>query len=789
MNPKDSTVNIAVNLRLFTRGEIGGLENYVRHVVGGIAADQNRNGHPLTILARQSEVANVREIAPNARVVPVADEIEAEAELNRGSYDLLFCPLLVLEPLRPSIPSAVMIPDVQHEFFPEFFDAATLRWRKRTYRASALHADVVYTLSEHARQTIVATYGVDPSKVEVIYLGVDPEFDEPPTAAAEACFRQLGLPQDYLYFPANFWPHKNHSTLLRAMQRLVRRFPDLGLVCTGAPGTGTDRIKKEIARLGLRKNVQLLGYQDRKTVVELYRHARALVFPSRFEGFGIPILEAFHTLTPIVTSQFGSCREVAGDAAIIVDELDPASIAAGVERVLEDADRCRAMVQRGTEQARQFSWQRAIDLTLASLKRIISGSNPAVPRITVREPPLVSIVTPSYNMAEFLEETIQSVLSQDYPHVEYVVMDGGSNDGTLDILRKYDGRLSFVSERDQGQADAVNRGFARSRGEIFAFLNADDTYLPGALSTAVRHLSAQSSIGVLYGEAYYTDEQGATIERYPTRPFDASLLKRNCFICQPSTFIRREVFEAVDGMNARLHFALDYDLWIRIAQISPMRKIDDYLATSRLHRNNKTLGQRGKIYREIMEVARTHYGYVPLDWILGYASYLAEPRQDANFESSRPSLVKSALSIVLGTYYNRRSLRPYFKEWSAHAGLASERFQDRWEDGWISQRYKTEHVIPDNCSRIRVEGRHLLPFEDGFHLSVLVDGTTVRKERILNHGPFTIEIDCAPGLRGRRHRFELRSTKTYQPIENGDHRLLSCIIDAVAFDASETKMR
>jgi len=777
-------LNIAVNLRLFTKGEIGGLENYVRHVVGGIAADQHRKGHPLTILARLAETANVQGIAPHARIVPVADEIEAEAALNRDSYDLLFCPLLVLEPLRPSMPSAVMIPDVQHEFFPEFFDAATLRWRKRTYRTSALNADVVYTLSEHAKQTIVDKYGVDASRVEVIYLGVDREFDEPSTAAAESSFRELGLPRDYLYFPANFWPHKNHATLLRAMQILVQRHPALGLVCTGALSTGADRIRKEIARLGLKKNVQMLGYQERKTVVELYRHARALVFPSRFEGFGIPILEAFHTGTPVVTSQFGSCREVAGDAAIIVDELDPVSIAAGVEQVLEDVDRCRPMVQRGTEHARQFSWQRAIDLTLASFERIVSRPN--LTRIRVREHPLVSIVTPSYNMAEFLEQTIHSVLSQDYPHLEYIVMDAGSNDGTLDILRKYEGRLSFVSERDKGQADAVNRGFARSRGEIFAFLNADDTYLPGAVSTAVRHMTAHPSIGVLYGEAYYIDESGAITERYPTRPFDAALLKRNCFICQPSTFIRRDIFDAVDGMNIGLHFALDYDMWIRIAQICPIRKVDEYLATSRLHRNNKTLGQRGKIYREIMEVARTHYGYVPLDWILGYASYLAEPKQDASFESSRPSLLKSGLGFVLGTYYNRRSFKPFFQEWAAHMGLSSQPFQDRWEDGWISNRYISEHAIPDDCRRIRIEGRHLLPFADGFDLSVVLGGTPLRKEHITKHGPFTVEIDCPPRLRGNRHRLELKSNRTYQPIENGDQRLLSCIIDKVSFDVAGT---
>ena len=155
--------------------------------------------------------------------------------------------------------------------------------------------------------------------------------------------------------------------------------------------------------------------------------------------------------------------------------------------------------------------------------------------------PLVSIVTPSYNMARFLEEAIQSVLSQDYPNIEYIVIDGGSADATLDILRRYEGRLRYVSEPDRGQTDAINKGFRLSRGSVFAFLCADDAYLPGAVSTAVRHMLANSGHAGIYGEGYLIDENGTNLGRYPTRKRSPpELLKAECFICQPAAFLWRD---------------------------------------------------------------------------------------------------------------------------------------------------------------------------------------------------------------------------------------------------------
>lgn len=781
-------MNIAVNLGSYFQGKIGGLENYVRHVVGGVAAEQENKKASLTIFAQDSEVDNVRQFASQAKVVSVTHQTATqvvEAELKRADFDLLFCPLLVLDPLRPPIPSCVMMPDVQHEFLPELFDADVLRWRRHNYRPSAVRADVVYTLSENAKSTIVEKFQINPEKIEVVYLDVDKEFHEPATPEVVRAVDSLRLPENYLLFPANFWPHKNHSALLRAMQILVRgKYPKLGLVLTGAPSTGAERIEKEITKLGLNRNVWLLGYQERQVVVELYRRARVLAFVSRFEGFGIPILEAFSTGTPVITSGSTSCPEIAGDAALIVDETNPATIAKSSELALEDSDLCRSLVEKGRVRAKQFSWKRAIDLTLASFERIVSTRKQAE-TITIQEYPVVSIVTPALNMARFLEETIRSVLSQNYPHIDYIVMDGGSTDGSVEILKKYCQQLRYVSQPDEGPADAINRGLKSSRGSIFAYLNADDTYLPGAIETAVRHMLADPYMAVTYGEGYHVRENGEVIDRYPTLPFDFQLLNKTCYICQPAAFIWRHALDSVGGMDTGLRVAFDYDLWIRIAKLYPMQKIDDYLATSRMYSGNITLGRRAEVYREIMQIVKTHYGYVPCDWVYGYACYLID-RKDQFFEPSRPSLAKLGLSLALGSYYNSTKLLLYWKAWFSFTNPSKrfrfKAFRDRWADGWISKHFAANYRVGDRCEVLRILGRHFGPFRRALKLRIRINGTTLRVARLVGHGPFVIEIDCPPEVRGKDCLLEIQASSTFVPARSGDYRRLSCIIDSISFD-------
>jgi glycosyltransferase involved in cell wall biosynthesis len=267
-------------------------------------------------------------------------------------------------------------------------------------------------------------------------------------------------------------------------------------------------------------------------------------------------------------------------------------------------------------------------------------------------------------MGRYLEQTIESVLAQDYPNIEYIVMDGGSTDDSLRILEKYRGRLEFHSERDHGTADAINKGFQLSRGGVFAYLNADDTYLPGAVSTAVRNLMSVPDIGVVYGDANWVDEDGRVLAAYPTKPYQAELLSQECFICQPAAFLRREAFELAGLMDPKLQYAYDYDLWIRLSRFYPIRKIDAVLATSRMHKENKTVGQREPVLKETLQVLRWHYGYVPFQPVYAYACYLMDHR-DQFFDPPRPSVLKFVLSLFIGLRYNLRHPFRYIREWAA----------------------------------------------------------------------------------------------------------------------------
>ena len=186
--------------------------------------------------------------------------------------------------------------------------------------------------------------------------------------------------------------------------------------------------------------------------------------------------------------------------------------------------------------------------------------------------PLVSIITPSYNQTQYLEETIRSVLDQDYQNLEYIIIDGGSDDGSVDIIQRYADRLAFwASEKDQGQTDAINKGFARASGEILAWINSDDTYLPSAISEAVEFLGAHPQAGMVYGDANLIDNNGDKIGKFPAHQTDYKHLRRGyVHIPQQATFFRADLWQQVGPLDPSFYFAIDYDLWVRISRVAPI---------------------------------------------------------------------------------------------------------------------------------------------------------------------------------------------------------------------------
>jgi glycosyltransferase involved in cell wall biosynthesis len=222
--------------------------------------------------------------------------------------------------------------------------------------------------------------------------------------------------------------------------------------------------------------------------------------------------------------------------------------------------------------------------------------------------PLVSIITPSFDQAEYIEATIKSILSQDYPNIEHIVVDGGSTDGTLDILEKYP-HLIWTSEPDSGQSDAINKGFRKAKGEITAWLNSDDVYLPGAIKEAVSALQKHPEAGMVYSNFYEIDGKGKRIRgiKPPKFTLDEEINRGNC-IPQQTVFMQMKALREVDFLNEKYHYAMDYDLWIKLWKKYPVIYEDAYWAEFRMHGTSKTVSQTERFWPEVREISRKYGG-------------------------------------------------------------------------------------------------------------------------------------------------------------------------------------
>ena len=220
--------------------------------------------------------------------------------------------------------------------------------------------------------------------------------------------------------------------------------------------------------------------------------------------------------------------------------------------------------------------------------------------------PPVSITIPSFNQARFVADAIESVLNQDYPPVECIVIDGGSTDGTVDILRRYGDRLRWISEPDRGQSHALNKGWRMAHGEILGWLNSDDTYRPGALQTIVAAFQLHPEVGGIYGDCDYISAAGEFLEKYETGPFDFETFLRTSRspIPQPSMFIPRTVYEHVGPVNEDLHLAIDWEYWLRVGMQYPILYLPRTLATFRVHGSSKSATESLRFGEETTRVYR-----------------------------------------------------------------------------------------------------------------------------------------------------------------------------------------
>ncbi len=274
--------------------------------------------------------------------------------------------------------------------------------------------------------------------------------------------------------------------------------------------------------------------------------------------------------------------------------------------------------------------------------------------------PLVSIVTPSYNQAAFLEQTILSVLNQDHAAIEYLVVDGGSTDGSVDIIRKHEKRLSWwVSENDRGQADAINKGLKRAKGEIIAWLNSDDVYLPGVVRKAVETMTANSNAAMVHGDVLAVNGAGNPINLMRYGSWGLRGLMRFQIIGQPAVFMRRSALLQAGLLDLQYHFLLDHQLWLRVAQHGEVIYVPETWAQARYHAAAKNIAQAAGFGAEAYKI---------VEWMRH------EPGLAVSFEDDKKKIMAGAHRInaryLLDGGQNKAAIGAYWKSLRADTRVA-----------------------------------------------------------------------------------------------------------------------
>jgi glycosyltransferase involved in cell wall biosynthesis len=383
-------MRIGLYTAFLTPGQIGGTETYVRQLVAHLGQVDRRNRYTLFVtgpnrhlfagLPANFEPAQISLLPPGsfimARLMHKLGLLSAYAtrQMQRYPLDLLHYPGTTLDQLAIKFPCVLTVQDIQHEYFPEFFSPETLAWRRANFKPSMVKANQLITASQYTRQTVIDRYSLPPQTITAIPYGIGQQFSAVISLEVVAQTRQrYQLPPQFIYYPANFWPHKNHRRLFEALVQLKTRYNlTVPLVLSGV-FQGQADLSALIAELDLTGQVHLLGYLPHSELPALYAAATALVFPSLFEGFGLPVLEAMACGCPVICANTTSLPELAGEAALAVNPLDVAQMAEAIYNILNSVSLQRELRQKGLAQVKNFSWTRTAQQTVEVYDRAVNG--------------------------------------------------------------------------------------------------------------------------------------------------------------------------------------------------------------------------------------------------------------------------------------------------------------------------------------------------------------------------------------------------------------------------------
>lgn len=432
-------------------------------------------------------------------------------------------------------------------------------------------------------------------------------------------------------------------------------------------------------------------------------------------------------------------------------------------------------------------------------------------------PPAISIVVPSFNQARYLPETLQSLVDQDYAALEVIIQEGGSSDGSVaiaeDFVRRYPAIFRLYVEKDSGQADALNRGFARVTGDILAFLNSDDTYLPRILHRVAAEIDPARSRYVIMGRCIFTGEGSryAGIEHpaeYASRFEQLAIWKRGfSTIPQPSVFWHRIVWERCGGLDVNEHHALDYDLFCRFSRHYRFHQIDEVFSTYRIHDSSKSARRTETEALELsIKISRRHWGswLSPLRWRCEYSFWLhnRQGHERARHHARRAeeafitrrygvALVEFMWTLITSPRMARDRL---FYGWLAaraarlfeRLAVINEGFTGRYADGWIGPIYRGQVSVPEDGRQIIVTAaHHPQPTHGTIKIQLFINGTLADSKAVEESTTFSLAANVE-SYRGQIVALEIRTNSCFVPRDlfgGEDERKLSLQLGDIVTDA------
>lgn len=401
--------------------------------------------------------------------------------------------------------------------------------------------------------------------------------------------------------------------------------------------------------------------------------------------------------------------------------------------------------------------------------------------------PLVSVVMPTLNQATYIGAAVASALDQGFEDMELVIADGGSTDGTCDLLKtlaqRYGARLYWQSEPDSGPANAVNKALRLARGDILGWLNSDDLLAPGAIARAVEFLSANPDVVMVYGEGEHIDSDGKVLGQYPTLPPEVTIdaFRTGCFICQPTVFIRRSALEAVGTLDEGLATAFDFDLWLRLFKQCPGRigHVHQIQAQSRLHGDCITWTQRRLVAIEGVHLLAKYFGKAPDHWLRTHIEELmaaypfSEPTESrggqagtledqvAQFVGELVGYLDTAAAAQLQT-----DLRIDARLRLALPGVYAAVYPDGWAPQVLEVRMRG---LSPSHSNLRLDCEHQWPFRADLGLALVTDWGLKWQVQVFAPGPFRIDIPLSGAPQRQDLTVRITADRVFVPSQCGDN--------------------